>query len=106
MVVGPRLQQRCWSTAVGPSPDYAAAVSPAGSGGSRTATLKAKRSSRPKVGEMAKPQTLLGVPSVDNGRIFRPVASTSEDNRLNTAETGGEWAAAACLMQWSGSCLF
>ena len=83
MVIGPRLQQRCWSTAAGPSPDYAAAVSPAGSGGSRTAALKAKRSSRPKVGEMAKPQTLLRVPSVDTDECLDP----SPVHRMTTVST-------------------
>jgi hypothetical protein len=50
-------------------------------------------SPQPKVEKMAKPQTLR-VSCVDDGQMSRPVASTSDDNRLNTAETSAEWVAA------------
>lgn len=92
MVIGPRLQQRCWS---------AAAVLPRlRRRGVRlwgVAVLEPQlwlpAESTTESREMTKPQTLR-VSCVDDGRMSRPVASTSGDNRLNTAETSVEWVAA------------
>jgi hypothetical protein len=93
MVIGPRLQAALLERRGGPSPTTPPRCPPVGSGGSRTAALDAKRSPQPKVGKMAKPQTLR-VSCVDDGQMSRPVASTPDDNRLNTAETSVEWVAA------------
>jgi hypothetical protein len=92
MVIGPRLQAALLERRGGPSPTTPPrAVRLWG-----VAVLGPQLwmpSPQPKVGKMAKPQTLR-VSCVDDGQMSRPVASTSDDNRLNTAETSAEWVAA------------
>lgn len=91
MVIGPRLQAALLERRGGPSPTMPPRCPPVGSGGSRTAALDVKRSSRPKVGVMAKPHTPLRGSSVDDGRMSGPVATTSDDNLVRTAEASGDW---------------
>jgi hypothetical protein len=93
MVIGPRLQAALLERRGGPSPTTPPRCPPCGEWRFSDRSSGCQAESTTESREMAKPQTLR-VSCVDDGQMSRPVASTSGNNRLNTAETSAQWVAA------------